>query len=140
MKTLNNFFRIISALIFLCILNGCATIVNGTSQRISVETTPIPGASCSLSNDKGKWIIPYTPSYLIIHRSSQNLFVQCSKQGFSQAALEVNPNLNPLVLGNIFLAGLIGIGVDLFDGAAYDYPKDINVPLAMNYRRQYSRE
>jgi hypothetical protein len=34
-------------------LSGCATIVDGVHQSVSVSTTPVEGAACTLKNSEG---------------------------------------------------------------------------------------
>ena len=34
-----------------------------------------------------------------------------------------------MTAGNVLFGGLIGVGVDAADGAAYDYPSDIKVAM-----------
>jgi hypothetical protein len=61
---------------------GCASIVNGTSQVISVETRikgePVAGASCKLQNDKGVFYVT-TPGTVNVHRAYGDLAVRCEK-------------------------------------------------------------
>lgn len=111
------------------LLTGCASIVDGTHQSISVETVPISGASCSLKNDKGKWFVRNTPGSVTVHKSYHNLQVICHKLGYNSAQLSVKSHTKAMAFGNILLGGGIGAGVDASDGAAYNYPALIKVPL-----------
>ncbi len=112
------------------LLGGCASIVNGTSQSLSVVTQP-KGATCSLQNNKGKWFVNNTPGSVTVHKSFHNLQVQCQKKGFKPANLSVTSKVKPMVFGNVLFGGVIGAGVDVGDGAAYYYPPLINVPKMM---------
>lgn len=64
--------------------SGCASIVNGTNQPLSVETrmkgASVAGANCKLLNDKGAWFVT-TPGSVTVHRSYEDLKVQCEKDG-----------------------------------------------------------
>ena len=110
-------------------LAGCASIVNGTNQSVSVNTGAVNGATCALENSKGKWYIPNTPGSVVVNRSFSDLAVNCSKKGFRPTYKQVASKTKAMAFGNIVFGGVIGAGVDIADGAAYDYPTDINVPL-----------
>jgi len=110
-------------------LTGCASIVNGTNQSISVHNGNIGGATCSLENDKGRWYIPLTPASVTVHRSYNDLAVHCQKPGYKTAYSRVASKTKAMAFGNAIFGGVIGAGVDMVDGAAYDYPENIYVPM-----------
>lgn len=109
-------------------LTGCASIVNGTNQSVSVNTTPAGGASCSLENDKGKWYVNQTPGSVTVHRSFQDLVINCKKTRYV-GVKKVSSGTKAMAFGNVLFGGVIGAGVDMADGSAYDYPVDISVPM-----------
>ncbi len=113
----------------LATLTGCASIVNGTNQSVSVNNGQIGGATCSLQNDKGKWFIPQTPGTVTVHRSFGDLRVNCEKRGYKTSFKAVTSKTKAMAFGNAIFGGVLGAGVDMADGAAYDYPADIYVPL-----------
>jgi len=51
----------LSAIAIEPLFTGCASIVSGQNQSLSVETLqagkPLSGASCKLDNDKGSWSV-----------------------------------------------------------------------------------
>ena len=115
-------------LFFSCSLTGCASIVTGQNQVVSVETTPHKEASCELSNDKGKWFISSTPGTVTINRSSEDLLVICTK-GTLKATHSAKSYTKGMAFGNILVGGIIGAAVDCGTGSAYDYPSVINVQM-----------
>jgi len=70
----------IATLVATFALGGCASIVSGHNQSVSVisqsEGTDIAGARCSLSNDKGQWFAT-TPGSVTVRRSYAALAVDC---------------------------------------------------------------
>ena len=56
-------------------LGGCASIVNGQNQSVSVEarneTGAVAGVNCKLSNNKGTWFVT-TPGSTTVQRSYQD--------------------------------------------------------------------
>jgi len=113
----------------IALLSGCASIVDGTTQSVLLDTTPVKGAHCTLENNKGAWSVPYTPGSISIHRSYEALHITCNKRGYDTAAKQVDSSTKGMAFGNVVLGGVIGGGVDAADGAAYDYPSQINVPM-----------
>lgn len=112
----------------LIILTGCASIVDGSNQPLSVITPGCKGASCEVSNDKGRWFVQETPGSVTVHRSYNDLIVKCTKDQTVNVAT-VPSKTKGMAFGNILFGGIIGAGVDASTGAAYDYPTEINVPL-----------
>jgi hypothetical protein len=115
-------------------LQGCASIVSGTTQPLSVETrgadgVAVAGASCKLSNDKGKWFVN-TPGSVSVSRSFNDMIVDCSKEKYAPGVSVVKSTTKAMAAGNILFGGVIGVGVDIASGAAYDYPNTIAVEMA----------
>ena len=110
-------------------LQACASIVSGTSQNVSVDTPGCAAARCELSNDKGKYFVPSTPGTVTVNRSYNNLQVSCSREGATSDLLSVASTTKGMAFGNILFGGVIGAGVDMSTGAAYDYPQLISVAL-----------
>lgn len=116
-------------------LGGCASIVNGHNQALSVETRaasgPITGASCKLSNNKGTWFVT-TPGSTTVQRSFEDMLVRCDKESHEPGIAAVKSSTKAMAFGNIIFGGVIGAGVDIATGAAYDYPSLITVEMGKN--------
>lgn len=110
-------------------LTGCASIVSGTNQPVSVHTGSVGGATCSLANNKGTWYIASTPSTVVVNRSFDNLNISCQKKGYKNGYRQVISKTKAMAFGNVLFGGVVGAGVDMADGAAYDYPANIYVPM-----------
>ena len=99
--------------IFLC--TGCATATRGTTQSLYVNSAPT-GATVEI--DGGYHGI--TPFSAVLKRG-QNHSLRFTKNGYRDATFTVERKfVGSSLVGNILLGGLIGIGVDLCTGAAYD--------------------
>ena len=107
----------------LCLgLGGCATVTRGTTENISIATTPA-GATADISGLD----IPtscITPCVVLAKRNA-DITVSVSKEGYQ-------PQIVPLTkevagsgaagfAGNILLGGLVGAGVDAYNGSAMDH-------------------
>jgi len=102
------------ALIFsLSLQSGCATIMDGSSQRISFVSQP-PGALVYVDNvTRGK-----SPTFAILKRSS-NHDVRFEKKGYTAYYTQITTATNSWIVGNILLGGGIGLIVDLLTGSAW---------------------
>jgi uncharacterized protein YceK len=109
-------------------LSSCASVTTGTNQSISINTEPDKAATCELNNDKGTWYIPSTPGSVIVHRAYSDLNIVCRK-GEKTGNTIVKSTTKGMAFGNILVGGIIGTGVDMSTGAAYDYPTAISVLL-----------
>lgn len=124
--------RIAIAAVCAVMTTGCASIVSGQNQPLSVVTqkqgSDAPGAKCSLSNDKGSWYVT-APGSVTVRRSYNDLLVNCALDGTDPGILTVKSTTKGMAFGNILFGGVIGAGVDMSTGAAYDYPDIITVQM-----------
>ncbi|MCC2974313.1 hypothetical protein [Massilia sp. IC2-476] len=106
-------------------LTGCASIVSGTSQIVSVETLQatnrVDGASCKLENEKGVYYVT-TPGTVTVRRAYGDMTVRCEKPGMDAGVASIKSSTKGMAFGNVIFGGVIGAGVDVASGAAYDYP------------------
>jgi uncharacterized protein YceK len=111
--------------------SGCASIVSGHNQSISVETRSKQGqtvtsANCKLTNNKGTWFVT-SPGSVTVSRSFEDLLINCEKENQEPGMASVKSSTKAMAFGNILFGGVIGAGVDVATGAAYDYPTMITV-------------
>lgn len=116
--------------------SGCASIVSGTNQSVTVETRgkegqPVASANCKLSNNKGTWYVT-SPGSVVVSRSFEDLLINCEKEDQLPGLASVASSTKAMAFGNILFGGVIGAGVDIASGAAYDYPTMITVLMGGN--------
>ena len=121
--------RFLPVLVTAMLAGGCASLVDGQNQSVSVLTPDCPGAACRLHNDKGRWHVATTPASVVVNRSFADLVVNCSKDTAPPVMKAFPSSTKGMAYGNILLGGVIGAGVDVINGAAYDYPQELSVPL-----------
>jgi hypothetical protein len=109
-------------------LSGCATIVEGTTQSVSVNTAPEQGAQCTLVNSEGTWYVT-TPGTTTVHKTKTDLDVTCTKPGFQSGHVVAYSHFGATTAANVIAGGVVGIGVDAFSGANYHYDSPITVAL-----------
>jgi hypothetical protein len=119
--------RAIFASAALLLLSACATIVSGTSQDISVNTNP-PGANCTI-NRQGQKIgqVNPTPGIVNVDKTRDDLMLVCDKDGYQEATFLVHSGFEATTVGNVFIGGLIGVGIDAATGANNHYDSPVNV-------------
>jgi len=122
--------RQIIALALLALLPGCATIIEGSSQSVTVATTP-PGAHCDVSR-AGEHLgtVDPTPGSLHLDKSKNDITVACKETGYQPASVTETPKFVGTTFGNIVAGGLVGVAVDAATGANYVYPEQVKVQLA----------
>lgn len=103
---------------------GCATILNGTSQKISVSSSP--DGAIVLVDEKNTYT---TPVKLRLERRRDHLLV-LSKDGYEEQTVKLTHVLSAAVCGNILLGGLLGWVFDIFAGTQYKLiPDKVHVEL-----------
>lgn len=121
--------RLIITILAAMTLSGCASIVNGQNQSVSINTFPETGATCQATNDDGTWFVPATPASVMVNRSGSDLTILCNKGKLSGTAVAAS-HTKAMAFGNIIFGGIIGAAIDAGNGAAFDYPTLVNVKIA----------
>lgn len=125
--------KFLTATALAMLATGCSSITGTTGQSVSLQTrdkagAEVPGASCELSNNKGKWFVT-TPGSVQVRRSNDDMIVQCNKQGFESGQGSVVSETKGSMFGNIIFGGGIGAVIDHNSGAAYEYPTLIQIVM-----------
>lgn len=103
---------------------GCATVLHGSNQLISVTSVP---SGCRFTVDgEGSYT---TPATVKMERKRDHSLV-FKLEGYHPEQVTVMHVISGAVAGNILLGGLIGWGVDAMTGAQYRLvPETVNVHL-----------
>ena len=119
----------VAALVLPCI--GCASISRGTTENISISSTP-PGATAELSGlDNPTSCV--TPCVVVVKRSA-DITVTVNKEGYEPQVIPLTKEIAGSgaagFAGNVLVGGLVGMGVDAATGAAQDHkPNPVIVTL-----------
>jgi len=121
------------ALIACVAATGCASVAGGNTQKMYVQAqaqdgTPVTGADCALSNDKGTWRIK-SPGDTSITRSNKRMEVKCEKSPLPQGVVSVESSTRGAMFGNIIIGGVVGAVIDHSSGAGYEYPEVVSVVM-----------
>ena len=95
----------------LFVSSGCATIVSGTTQKVSLSSQP-SGADAKADGN----ITVKTPAIITLDRKLDHT-IEFSKEGYKTATVFVRRAFNEMATGNILLGGIIGAGIDAASGS-----------------------
>jgi len=122
----------------LLMITGCATVMTGNKQKISLMSDPIQ-AKVSVYNPNSNKLIQtvQTPATVSLSKSTRSYRFLVEKEGYQQTVQLINKKAwppNSWYWGNIllFIAGPITALVDVIDGAAYDFPDSAFFRLERN--------
>jgi hypothetical protein len=107
---------------------GCASITNGTSQSINVNSDP-GEADCTLTRDGRELATVKTPAPVKVKRESRTIHVLCKKEGFRDGETSMDARFETATLGNLILGGVVGLAVDAASGAYQRYDGFVMVHL-----------
>lgn len=121
--------RLVTVATMIAATAGCSSIVEGTSQEITVNTTPA-GANCSLERE-GISIarIDPTPGAATIKKTKYDITVRCTKPGYQEATFLNHSGAAGATVGNIIAGGGIGWAIDSASGADNKYDTPVNITL-----------
>lgn len=112
------------ALLLATTLSSCATVINGTHQRVPISSSPT-GAEVDIDG----YYVGSTPTTVSITRKDSHL-ITLTKQGYEESVVRLNPQLSAAVAGNIIAGGFVGWGVDAVTGSQYYLaPETVDVNL-----------
>lgn len=105
-------------------LTSCATIVCGSKQEVSFNSTPANASIFINEVEVGK-----TPFKTKLERNKEHSVV-IKLDGFKPYETKLTKKFNAWYIGNIVFGGLIGLIVDPVTGAIYQLsPKEVNAQL-----------
>ena len=108
---------------------GCASIIEGTSQQIFVNTNP-PGAACNfIREDRRIARVSLTPQAVTIKKNKHDIVIECELAGFHKSTYHNKSDVAGATFGNIVLSGGIGWAVDSAAGADNKYTSPVNLTL-----------
>ncbi|RAI58165.1 hypothetical protein DOO78_15660 [Roseicella frigidaeris] len=120
------------ALSLVTLLPACATLIEGTSDNVTLSSNPA-GAACVVDrNGERVGAVSATPQSVRISKSRHDLVVNCTKEGYQPATKVASSSFTGTTFGNILAGGLVGVAVDAASGANSKYPSEVNVPMAEN--------
>ena len=101
-------------------LPGCATVVDGYTQPITLQTEP-QGATCDLVRAGQGLGRVVTPGTVTVRRGRNDIVVTCTRPGSQAVQLTLTSSFTGTTVGNVVSWGPLGLVVDGVNGADYRY-------------------
>ncbi|USN48091.1 MAG: PEGA domain-containing protein [Pseudobdellovibrionaceae bacterium] len=119
--------RILGIVSIVCLglfLAGCASIVGGTSQTVSINSN-VKGANV-IVNGATIGTTPYNGPL----KRGKSTTVTLQKDGYETKTITLNTEIESIFWGNIIIGGVLGSTTDLSTGAMYKYaPATLQIDL-----------
>lgn len=120
-------------------VSGCATIISGSTQTITIKSVP-EDATIFIVNKAGEKVHSgNTPATVTLKRGAgyfkpAKYEVTLAKSGFQTKTVEITAKVNGWYIGNILFGGILGIlAIDPATGAMYSLsPDNISATLEAN--------
>jgi len=111
----------------LFMLSGCATVLNGQTQQVGVESQP-SGAICTIDDFHVR-----TPAMVVLRRDADH-HVDCALDGYAASTTTFTSTFDELdyfTVGNLLFGGaVVGMVIDVNSGGAHGlHPKIATVKL-----------
>ena len=104
-------------LVPIVVLFSCASVVSGTRESITVNSTP-PGADATLTCSEVRVDHGVTPTTLTLRRNAGDCLLTISRSGFTTVEQVIEQGVNPMYWGNFVVAPLALYGVsEVSDGS-----------------------
>lgn len=124
----------VSLFLAVTLLSGCATVLTGTSQNITLQAInaktnePLEDVVCTIRDSNGMiYAVPSNPGTVNINKGRGGLIPQCKKDGYKQLSYGVGDSFNAITIVNVlFWPGFL---VDAATGSLNKYPSHISVMM-----------
>lgn len=102
-------------------LAGCGTALRGTTEEVEIKSFP---ADAKISTSNG-FSCPESPCKVKVGRKDE-FTAYADKDGYKRASVDIKTKVGGegvgvTLVGNAFIGGLIGAGVDVATGATLDH-------------------
>lgn len=128
-KSGSGLWRTHVAVLAALLATGCASIVEGTTQTLTIATDPA-GAECELS--RGGEVIAVanpTPASVVVDKSQDDIAVACVLDDHLKSSGTLTSGFQGMTFGNLLFGGLIGIAIDAGSGAMHEYEPTLHIVM-----------
>ncbi len=106
----------------------CATIIHGSSQHVSISSSP---TNATVNVDG--LVIGETPIITELERNDKHL-IEISLHGYEPYQLALSRDVSGWIAGNILFGGFVGLAVDAITGAMYKLdPEHVHADLKASH-------
>ncbi len=112
----------------LLLTQACALIVDGTDQKIAINSTP-QGADCALIRNGDKLGSVITPGNITVEKTRHGIDIACSKAGYKTANYHNQSGWDWWIVGNAVILTPTGFIADAAAGADNKYTSPVDIEL-----------
>ena len=117
-------FLVLFLTVSLLAVTGCATITQGRTQTVSINSN-VSDAQITANGV----VVGRTPFTGLIARSNSTV-VTVSKEGYVSKTITLDTSVETIFWGNIIIGGVVGSTTDLATGSMYKYaPATLQIDL-----------
>lgn len=108
---------------------SCATIIKGTSQDISINSSPTKASVVIKTTGGVETFTGTTPTTAKLSKKKEYV-VTISLEGYKETTVQITQSFEAWTIGNILCGGVLGLVIDAVDGAMWKLePEQIMVSL-----------
>jgi len=123
--------RLITTLIFGFMLNGCASLTQGTSQTIIFNLNPSE-ARCTVSRtgDGELGSITGSQNTISVQKDKDDIIIVCNAPGYKTKSQHLVSSVSGAGIASV---AFIDLGItDMITGAMYKYPDTVTISMEKN--------
>lgn len=128
--------KIISVALGATLLAGCASIMDGSTQSVSIQPMQngviARDTTCTITNSKGSWVVPGGAS-VVVKKARADLNVSCVDNATQHTGVATGSRSTKVgyAVANFILWDLCTISciIDFGSGSIYEYPTQVIVPM-----------
>lgn len=120
----------------LAFLSGCASVVDHSTQMMTIRTPGADNAKCYIENEAMKYVA-YTDQQIEIMKSPHDLVVRCKADHNRARTVHVKRELNDWVIANVANGFVPGASYDYFSRGGFQYPEKITVDFRGAPKKAY---
>jgi len=117
------FSVVLVTLVSILIIAGCATIIKGTSQDISIQSNPSSGKIIIKTSGGVEVFNGVTPATAKLAKKHEYV-VTVQLAGYKDGTVMIGQSFEAWTIGNLLCGGVIGLVIDAVDGAMWKLEPD----------------
>jgi hypothetical protein len=133
MRKVSTIVLALGAVLAVLVLGSCATILSGTDQKVTFNSTP--AAHVVVKSNAGQVVYEGEAPATVKLPKKYTYSVEISLEGYQKQTVPITQSFNAIYLVNILCGGLVGLIIDPITGAMWNLePNEINITMktAMN--------
>jgi len=130
---MKNIYKSASVLAVAIIFAGCATIFKGTTQDISISSSP-DKAIVTIKTMAGVQVFSAATPVTAKLGKKYAYIATIKLAGYTESTIQISQSMDGWFIGNLLCGGIIGMIIDYANGAMWDLqPESISVSLITAY-------